>query len=230
LYPNISIDSKAVCDVCHFAKQQKLPFNISQSIAKTNFELLHLDIWGPLSTTSIHGHIYFLTIVDDHSRFVWIVLLKYKASVSSHVQNFITLIENQFHVTPKIIRSDNGPEFFLTDFFALKGIVHQKSCVETPQQNGRVERKYQHILNVGRALLFQSKLPKPFWSYALLHATFLINRVSTPILHNQSPYQALYNKTPDISLFKVFGSLCFASTILLLTEASLILVLEKLCF
>jgi hypothetical protein len=213
LYPNISVDNKVVCDVCHFAKQRTLPFNTSHSIAKTNFELLHFDIWGPLSTASIHGHRYFLTILDDHSRFVWIVLLKSKASVSSHVQNFITLIENQFHITPKIIRSDNGPEFFLTYFFAQKGIVHQKSCVETPQQNGRVERKHQHILNVGRALLFQSKLPKHFWSYALLHATFLINRVSTHLLHNQSPYQVLYNQTPDISQFKVFGSLCFASTL-----------------
>jgi transposase InsO family protein len=115
-----------------------------------------------LSTTSIHGHKYFLTILDDHCRFVWIILLKSKASVSSHVQNFITLVENQFHLTPKIIRSDNGPEFLLTEFLASKGIEHQKSCVETPQQNGRVERKHQHILNVGRALLFQSKLPKQF--------------------------------------------------------------------
>jgi hypothetical protein len=213
MYPNISVDNKIVCDVCHFAKQRKLPFTSSNSIAKSNFELLHLDIWGPLSTPSIHGHRYFLTIVDDHSRFVWIILLKSKASVSTHVQNFVTLIETQFQVTPKVIRSDNGPEFLLSDFFALKGIIHQKSCVETPQQNGRVERKHQHILNVGRALLFQSKLPKHFWSYALLHATFLINRVSTPLLHKQSPYQVLYNQTPDISQFKVFGSLCFASTL-----------------
>jgi hypothetical protein len=202
-----------VCDICHFAKQRKLPFNTSHSIAKTNFELLHFDIWGPLSTTSIHGHRYFLTILDDHSRFVWIILLKSKASVSLHVQNFITLIENQFHITPKVNRSDNGPEFFLTEFLASKGIMHQKSCVETPQQNGRVERKHQHILNVGRALLFQSKLHKQFWSYALLHATFLINIVSTPLLNNQSPYQILYNQTLDISHFKVFGSLCFASTL-----------------
>jgi hypothetical protein len=101
----------------------------------------------------------------------------------------------------------------LHEFFALKGIIHQKSCVETPQQNGRVERKHQNILNVGRALLFQSKLPKQFWSYALLHATFLINRVPTPILLNQSPYQVLHNTIPDLSHFKVFGSLCFASTL-----------------
>ncbi|MCI01909.1 peptide transporter PTR2, partial [Trifolium medium] len=148
LYPNLSVDNNAICDICHFAKQRKLPFHSSTSIAQSNFELLHFDIWGPLSVASLHGHKYFLTIVDDHSRFVWIILLKSKTEVSSHIQNFITLVENQFHVIPKILRSDNGPEFMLNDFFAKKGIIHQKSCVETPQQNGRVERKHQHILNV----------------------------------------------------------------------------------
>jgi len=133
LYPDIIVDNKAVCDICHFAKHKKLPISNSSSHASTKFELLHLDIWGPLAIPSLHGHKYFLTIVDDFSRYVWIVLLKPKAEVSLHVQNFITLIENQHHITPKTIRTDNGPEFHLPAFYASKGILHQKSCVETPQ-------------------------------------------------------------------------------------------------
>jgi hypothetical protein len=155
-----------------------------------------------------------LTIVDDFSRYTWIILLKSKAEVSLHIQNFITSIQTQFHITPKIVRSDNDPEFLLHSFYAFYGIIHHKSCVETPQQNGRVERKHQHLLNVGRALLFQSKLPKAFWSYAVLYATFLINRVPSPLLHHKSPYQLLHESIPDTSVFKVFGSLCYASTLL----------------
>jgi len=98
-------------------------------------------------------------------------------------------------------------------FYASKGILHHRSCVETPQQNGRVERKHQHILNVGRALLYQSKLPTSYWSYALLHATFIINRVTSPTLHNKSPYQLLHNKVLNVESFKVFGSLCYSSTL-----------------
>jgi len=89
LYPSISVDNKATCDICHFAKQRKLPYHSSQSIASSKFELLHLDIWCPLAQTSVHGHKYFLTIVDDFSRFLWVILLKTKAEVSLHVKNFI---------------------------------------------------------------------------------------------------------------------------------------------
>lgn len=111
MYPDIFNDSKAVCDVCHYARHKKLPYTLSHSKASQNFELLHFDIWGPVSTNSIHHHKYFLTAVDDHSRFTWIILLKNKSEVSAHVQQFVALIENQFHTCPKFIRSDNGPEF-----------------------------------------------------------------------------------------------------------------------
>jgi len=142
LYPSLSFDSNATCDICHFARQKQLPFPLRSSVASNKFELLHFDIWGPLVVPSIHNHKYFLTILDDYCRFVWIVLLKSKSEVSQHVKNFIALVENQFHITPKTIRSDNGPEFLLSSFYASKGITHHRSCVETPQQNGRVERKH----------------------------------------------------------------------------------------
>jgi len=123
------------------------------------------------------------------------------------------MVETQFHVTPKCIRSDNGPEFLIPSFYESHGILHQKSCVETPQQNGRVARKHQHILNVGIALLCQFKPPASYWSYAILHAVFLINRIPTPLLQGQSPYKILHQKLPDINTFKVFGCLCHASSL-----------------
>lgn len=69
------------------------------------------------------------------------------------------------------------------------------------------------MLNVGRALLYHSNLPKSYWSYAISYGAFIINRVNTPLLNNQSPYHILHNKPPDINQLKVFGSLCYASTL-----------------
>jgi hypothetical protein len=123
------------------------------------------------------------------------------------------MIETQYNAKIKIVRSDNGVEFIMPEYYASKGILHQRSCVETPQQNGRVERKHQHLLNVARAILLHSHLPKKFWCYAVIHATYLINRIPIPILHNKSTFELLFNQDLDLHHLKVFGSLTYSSTL-----------------
>ena len=61
--------------------------------------------------------------------------------------------------------------------------------------------------------MFQSNLPNIFWSYALLHATNLINIIPTPFMKNESPYQKLYSALYDVNLLRVFGCLCYISTL-----------------
>ncbi|KAK2375797.1 putative mitochondrial protein [Trifolium repens] len=212
-FPFIHNNPNSVCDICHFAKHRKLPFVHSYHKANKFFDLIHFDIWGPISIKSVHHHSYFLTAVDDYSRYTWIILMKTKSEARQHVQNFIIFAETQHNCSVNSIRTDNGPEFIMPTYYASKGILHQSSCVETPQQNGRVERKHQQILNIGRALLIQSNLPKSFWSYAVSHAIYIMNRVPTPVLKNKSPYLLLYQVEPDMSSLKVFGSLAFASTL-----------------
>ena len=113
----------------------------------------------------------------------------------------------------KIVRSDNGLEFKIDSFYASKGIEHQHTCVETPQQNEVVEHKHQHLLGVARALIFQSNLLKCFWNYVVSHVAHLINRLPTPFLHDLSPYEALFHFHPNLSHLRVFGCLAYASTI-----------------
>ncbi|GKC60790.1 retrovirus-related pol polyprotein from transposon TNT 1-94 [Tanacetum coccineum] len=73
------------------------------------------------------------------------------------------MVGRQFNKHVKIVLSDNGTEFTcMRQFFLDERIIFQTSCVGTPQQNGRVERKHRHILNVARALRFQSSIPIDF--------------------------------------------------------------------
>ena len=66
-YPDISVEKPYFCDACHQAKQKKLPFSLSTTHSAHIFDLIHMDVWGPCSVISMHGHRYFLTVVDDFS-------------------------------------------------------------------------------------------------------------------------------------------------------------------
>ena len=68
--------------------------------------------------------------------------MKNKSDASSLLQSFFHMILNQFKVSIKVLRTNNGPELALYTFYASKGILHQLSCVETPQQNVVVEWKH----------------------------------------------------------------------------------------
>lgn len=110
------------------------------------------------------------------------------------------LVSTQFNSKLKIIRSDNGQEFTMPSFYAEHGIIHQTSCVETPQQNSKVERKPRHVLDITRAFLFHSKLPKIFWSYVVCHAVFIINRLPIPVLEHKSPFE-MFSTPPTFWMF-----------------------------
>lgn len=115
-------------------------------------------------------------MVDDCSRFTWTYLVRQKADAQIVIPKFFQMVQTQFGTNIKGFKSDNEKELAFTEFFEAKGTLHQFSCVERPQQNSIVERKHQHLLNVARALYFQSKLPLIYWSECVLHATFFINR------------------------------------------------------
>lgn len=125
-----------------------------------------------------------------------------KSEVQTILKNFISYADKQFNKPVKIVRSDNGTEFMcLSAHFRALGIIHQNSCVATPQQNGRVERKHRHILNVARALLFQASLPIEFWGEAILTASYLINRTPSKLHQGRTPYELLHATSQTIVSF-----------------------------
>ena len=173
LFPNFCKPSHE-CEICQMSKATRLPFVSSKSRTSKLFEVVHSDIWGPSRVDSFDGYKYYVTFIDDYSRVTWVYLLKFKSEFFDAFKDFHKLITNQFSSKLNILQSDNGTEYTsnnMSNYLSNHGILHQTSCVGTPQQNGVAERKNRDLLEKTRSLMFQMQVPKRFWSQALLYCS-----------------------------------------------------------
>lgn len=157
---------------------------------KNLHHLLYSDVWGPSKITTMAGKRWFITFIDNHTRFTWVFLLQEKSDIALAFKKIYQMVLTQFRTQIRILCRDNGKEFFNKisgNFFTTRDIVHQCSCTNTPQQNEIVERKNKQLLEVAWALSFQTKVPKCLWGDAISTATYLINRLPTRILEFKTP-------------------------------------------
>jgi len=82
-------------------------------------------------------------------------------------------------------------------------------CPHTHEQNGTVERRHRHIIEIGLTLLGQCSALLRFWNYAFESSVYLINRMPTLVLQNTSLFGCLFRRTPDYTFLCTFGCLCF---------------------
>ena len=210
LFPNLGKDDIS-CETCHLSKSTRLPFKSSLSRTSKCFELVHSDVWGPTSE-SFDGYKYFVIFVDDFSRVTWLYLLKSKNEVMKVFKDFHNLVKNHFSSQIQTLRSDNGTEYMshiMKQYLSTHGIMHQTSCVGTPQQNGVSERKNRDLLEKTRALMLQMNVPKRFWSQGVMAAAYIINRLPSRVLEFKSPLEVMKGRKIDLSHLRVFGCICF---------------------
>jgi histone deacetylase 1/2 len=160
----------------------------------------------------VGGFKYYVSFLDDYSRYTWIYLIKRKSDVEQVFYNFQAHVERLLQTKIRAIQSDWGGEYHrLHRYFQNVGISHRVSCPHTSQQNGIAERKHRHIVETGLALLAHSSLPVRFWDEAFLTACYLINRMPSQVLQNSTPITRLLNIQPDYSFLRTFGCACWPS-------------------
>ncbi|GKA67139.1 putative ribonuclease H-like domain-containing protein [Tanacetum coccineum] len=197
------------CVACKKGKQHKASCKakLERTIRKP-LELLHMDLFGPVSVESINKKKYCLVVTDDFSRFSWVFFLATKDETNEILYKFITGLENQLNHKVKIIRSDHRTEFknhAMNELCAKKGIKREFSVARTPQQNGVAERKNRTLIEAARTMLADSLLPIPFWAKAVNIACYILNMVLETKPQNKTPYELLIGKPPSISFIRPFG-------------------------
>jgi hypothetical protein len=99
--------SMSVCDSCQKAKSHQLPYPISSSVSTVPLQLVFSDVWGP-APTSVGRHNYYISFIDDYSKFTWIYLLKHKSDALAAFITFQKLVERKFNRKILTVQSDGG--------------------------------------------------------------------------------------------------------------------------
>jgi hypothetical protein len=151
-----------------------------------------------------------VSFLDDFSRYTWLFPIACKSDVYTIFNQFKLYVERYFSCSIKSVQSDWGGEYrSLSKILQHHGITHRLSCPHTHQQNGAIERKHRHIVETSLALLSFASVPRQYWDDAFVTACYLINRMPTPLLKNQSPFELLFKTPPDYKILHIFGCACW---------------------
>ncbi|GJW12154.1 zinc finger, CCHC-type containing protein [Tanacetum coccineum] len=165
-------EHKDKCEICVQAKMKRKPFPKVDRQSEI-LELVHSDICELNGQLTRGGNRYFITFIDDCSRYTYVYLLKSKDQAFETFKIYKAEVENQRGKKIQILRSDRGGEYFSTEFSSYcesHGLIHQRTAPYTPQQNGVAERKNRVLQDMINAMLVSANLPKNLWGEALLTA------------------------------------------------------------
>jgi len=148
------------CEICVQAKMTRLPSPKSQRNSKI-LDLVHSNICEMNGTLTRGGKRYFITFIDDCSRYTYVFLMKTKDEAFDMFKIYKALVENQIGKKIKIFRIDRGGKYFpieFSSFCEVNGMIHKKFGPYTPQKNGLVERKNRTLTEMVNAMILNAKL------------------------------------------------------------------------
>lgn len=211
-----SSQSVPICHGCQTGKMVQKPFKSNlEKRAYGAFELIHLDICGPMEVESHGGNKYLLLIVDEASGLVKGYCMHSKSQSSELIMNFINQVANHFDKRVKFVRHDGAKEFAtnaIKEYYSDHGIEQQVTVRYAHQTNSTAERNIRTIVTMGRSMLHHAQLDKSFWAEAAMTAIYIKNRLPSPKSDTKTPYQIVYDILPSVKHMRVFGCLAYVLT------------------
>src|SRR3954468_15582784 len=182
LIPDFSTVKGSKCLVCVQAKQPRKSHTTAEVRNLTPLELIHSDLCEMNGVLTKGGKKYFMTLIDDSTRYCHVFLLKSKDEALSFIKIYKAEAEIQLDRKIKRLRSDRGGEYFSNEFdsfCAEYGTIHERTPSYSPQSNGVAERKNRTLTDLVNAMLDTSGLSKEWWGEAIKTACHVLNRVPT---------------------------------------------------
>ena len=198
-------DLKEVCETCALGKQScKLVPKETKNKAQKPLELVYSDILGPFQVPSLSGSRYAISFIDEYSKHSAVKFMSRKSQAFEKFKEYVA----EFGA-PRRLRTDNGAEYTAKKFkdYCRDSRIKQEFTVpETPQQNGVAERFNRTLVEMGRSLLIQAKLPKRYWVRALSTEVHIRNLTLTAnSIQGNSPFELFTGKLPRRNHLRVFG-------------------------
>lgn len=208
LLKNLKKPCMDFCEHCVYGKAHRVQFASSKHRSRDILDYVHTDVWGPATVTSKGGSRYYVTFIDDHSRYAWIYFLKHKNEVFDTFKKWKAMVENRTEKKLKTLRSDNGTEYTdgaFKEFCDREGIARHWTVRNTPQQNGVAERLNRTLRERAMSMRSHAGLGREWWSESMNIALFTINRSPHSSLGGDTPYRLWSGEHADYERLRTFG-------------------------
>jgi len=189
------------CDVCVESNITKKTYHFVERQTEI-LGLIHTDLADLKQTISRGGKNYFVTFIDDFSRYTKMYLIKHKDEAFDMFLTYKAEVKNQLN---KKIRSDRGGEYVLfNDYCVKEGIIHEVTPPYSPKSNGVAERKNMTLKEMINVMLISFNAPDILWGESLLTACFLQNRIPHRKT-GKTPYELWKCYQPNLKYLRVMG-------------------------
>ena len=194
----VPAEEKEIYDNGLKGKQTKIQFSKGQATRATKvLEIIRSNVCGTMRAKSLSGNSYFVTFIDNKSRYTAIYFMERKDQVFDIYLEYEAMVENLTSEKIECLRTDNGGEYLSIAFnehLKRKGIKRQLTVPGTPQQNGVAERANRTLQEIARSILCTANLPDIFWAAeAVLTAVILKNRSPTVAVKDGIDYEKTFS-------------------------------------
>jgi len=180
--------------------------------SKQLLETIYSDISGPYNS-SINGKKYFMTILDEYSRKLWIFTLKSKVQAPDIIIESFTYLNYLFKdYKIKNFKTDGGKEYnnkIVNKYCSKHGIFKSESPPYVHELNGKAERINQTIQNSAKTLLLWAGLSENFWNFAIEYSCFIYNKIPHQNNNYKKTNEVFTGKCANLKHVKVFGCVCY---------------------